>query len=80
MVSMSKKQKLNARISIDTELISVHDAMPQMRCSLYFIQAQGYKAKTKLNQDNMTLLEQNRKESPSKRSKHIHIRYLSKTE
>jgi hypothetical protein len=45
----------------------------------YFIEAQGYKLdKSILHQDNMSamLLETNGKESSSKRTKHINIRYF----
>ena len=60
--SMLEKQKLNMRILTETELASVHDAIPKMLWSAYFIQAQRYNLKTKLHQDDMIamLLERNR--------------------
>jgi hypothetical protein len=63
--------------------VGVHDVAPQMLWARYFIEAQGYKFKESiLNQDNMSamLLEINGKESISKRTKHQHEVFLSKTE
>ena len=78
-MSMSAKQKLVARSSTESELIGVHDAMPNMLWCREFLLAQGYAVKeTKLLQDNMSamLLEKHGKASSSKRTKHINIRYF----
>ena len=41
-MSLSKKQKLNARSSTESELIGIDDAIPSIMWLLYFIKAQGY--------------------------------------
>jgi hypothetical protein len=79
ITGISKKQKINTRSSTESELVGVHDVAPQMLWTRYFIEAQGYKLKESiLNQDNMSamLLETNGKESSSKRTKHINVRYF----
>ena len=78
-MSISAKQKLVARSSTESELIGVHDAMPNMLWCRELLLAQGYAIKeTKLLQDNMSamLLEKHGKASSSKRTKHINIRYF----
>ena len=78
-VSFSRKQKLNVRSSTEAELIGVYDALPSILHMLYFIVAQGYDVdKNIVYQDNKSsmTLEQNRKASSSKRTKHIKVRYF----
>ena len=78
-MSISSKQKLVARSSTESELIGVHDAMPNMLWCRQFLIAQGYQVREmKLFQDNMSamLLEKNGRASSSKRTKHIDIRYF----
>ena len=60
--STSTKQKLVARSSTESEVIGVHDVMPQVIWTNYFLQAQGVKVgDTVVYQDNMSsmLLEKN---------------------
>ena len=40
IISISKKQKINTKISMDTELIRVDDAMPKMLWTRYLLEAQ----------------------------------------
>jgi hypothetical protein len=83
ITGISKKQKINTRSSTESELVGLHDVAPQMLWTRYFIEAQGYKMnESVLNQYNMSamLVETNGKESSSKRTNHINIRYfLSRT-
>ncbi len=72
--SYSRKVKMNTRSSTETELITADMFMPEMLWSLYFIQAQGYKAECMgLYQDNINtqLLLKNGKMLSGKRTKHI---------
>ena len=42
ITSFSRKQKLNAKSSIEAELIGVDDALPQILWMRYFLEQQGY--------------------------------------
>ena len=54
---LSKKQKLNARSSTESELIGIDDAIPSIMWLLYFIKAQGYDATHNiLYQDNKSTI------------------------
>ena len=58
--------------------MAVHDYMPQVLWTNYFLLAQGYTPKrTVIYQDNKSviLLEKNGRRSSSKRMKHINVRY-----
>ncbi len=75
----STKQKLNARSSMESELIGVDDMMPSILWARYFLKAQGYKISDNvIFQDNKStmLLQRNGKASSSKRTKHINVRYF----
>ena len=75
----STKQKLNTRISTETELVGADDFMLAICWTQYFLKAQGYIIlDSVLFQDNRSsiLLENNGKASSSKRTKHINIRYF----
>jgi hypothetical protein len=77
--SMASGQKLVARSSTESELIGVHDVMPQIIWTLYFLRAQGQVINDNiLYQDNMSsmLLEKNGRQSSTKRTRHINIRYF----
>jgi hypothetical protein len=77
--STSTKQKLVSRSSTESEIIGVHDVMPHMLWMSYFLQEQGITVKdTLLYQDNMSsvLLEKNGKQSSSKRTRHMNVRYF----
>eukprot|EP00804_Cyclotella_cryptica_P005871 CCRYP_000147-RA/>CCRYP_000147-RA protein AED:0.12 eAED:0.13 QI:0/0/0/1/0/0/3/0/1214 len=79
-ISLSRKQKTNARSSTEVELIGVYDALPSILHTKYFIEAMGYDIKNNVvYQDNKSsiTLEHNGKASGLKRSKHIKIRYFS---
>jgi hypothetical protein len=75
----STRQKLNTRSSTEGELVGLHDVMPQILWTRYFLQAQGYGTKdTVIYQDNQSamLMEKNGRASSSKRTHHINIRYF----
>ena len=60
--SYSRKMKLNTRSSTETELVAADMYMPDMLCTLHFIQEQGYEAEcVELYRDNISaqLLMQN---------------------
>ena len=70
IISILKKLKLNTNSSAESELFGADDVMPQMLCTRYFLEAQGYGInKNILYQDNMSamLLEKNRKKSSTKK-------------
>ena len=79
-ISTSIKQRLNARSSIETELVATDDLMPHLFWNNYFLECQGYNINsTIMYQDNQLaiLLENNGRASSSKRTKHMNIRYFS---
>jgi hypothetical protein len=79
VIGISKKQKINTRSSTEAELEGVDDVTPQILWTRYFMEEQGLKAKESiLNQDNLSamLLQKNGKESSSKWTKDIWVRYF----
>ena len=76
--TISAKQKLNTRSSTEAELVAVDDVVVQAMWTRNFLEEQGYECKTTIYQDNTSaiLLEKNGKESSSKRTRHINIRYF----
>ena len=75
----STKQKLNTRISTETELVGADDFMPAICWTRYFLKVQGYRIlDNNLFQDNRSsiILEKNGKASSSNITKHITIRYF----
>jgi hypothetical protein len=75
----SKKQKINTRSSTESELVGADDMLPQIMWTRYFIEAQGFNVdESILYQDNLSamLLEKNGKQSSSKKTKHIRVRYF----
>ena len=81
--SGSWKQKLVARSSTESELIGVHDVLPQVLWTKQFLEEQGRLATaTVVYQDNTSsiLLEKNGRSSSTKRTKHMNIRYFYVTE
>jgi hypothetical protein len=78
-LGMSKKQKINTRRLTESELGGADDAIPQMMWTRYFLEGQGYNVEECiLHQDNMRamMLQTNGKQSSSKRTKHIRVRYF----
>ena len=80
--TISAKQKLNTRSSTEAELVAVDDIVTHALWTRNFLEAQGYEVKTTIHQDNQSaiLLEKNGKESSSKRTRHINIKYFFVTD
>ena len=77
--STSTKQKLNTRSSTETELVALHDVLPQIIWMNYFLNYQGYDlSRTQVYQDNNSamLIENNGKLSSRKKMKRISVRYF----
>ena len=73
------KQRLNTRISTETELVAADDLMPHLCWTNYLLECQGYNVHyTIMYQDNQSaiLLKNNRRASSSKRTKNLNIRYF----
>ena len=83
MVVLSTKQKINTDSSTVAELVGVHDALPLIIWSRYFLMAQGQTIlDTLVHQDNQSamLLERNGRSSCGRRTRHINIRYFAITD
>lgn len=77
--STSTKHKINTTSSTTSEIVGVHDVLPQILWTRYFMEAQGYGVKESvLYQDNQSaiLLEKNGRASSGRRTRHINIRYF----
>ena len=77
--SGSWKQKLVMRSSTESKVVGVYDVLPQILWTKKFFEEQGVRIKeTMLYQDNMSsmLLERNGRQSSTKRTKHMDIRYF----
>ncbi len=79
ILSYLRYVKMSTQSSTETESITVDMFMPEMLWSLYFIQAQGYKAEcVGLYQDNIStqLLLKNGKKSSGNKTKHIKAKFF----
>ena len=79
VTSISKKQKLNTRSSTEAELVGSDDIMGDILWSQKFLEAQGYKVKHNiLEQDNNStiILQQNRNQNQSQCTRHLDICYF----
>jgi hypothetical protein len=79
MSGSSNKQKINTTSSTEAEVVAVHDNMPTVLWTRYFLGEQGYQMKPSvILQDNQSamLLETNGRGSSSKRTRHMNIRYF----
>lgn len=75
----SSAQKINTTSSTEAEVVAVHDNMPAILWTRYFMEEQGYPLKPSVvHQDNQSamLLETNGKGSSGKRTRHMNIRYF----
>jgi hypothetical protein len=78
-ISSSNKMKCNTQSSTETELISLHDKLPDIVWTRYFVECQAYDInECVVFQDNMSALslEKNGRISSSKRTKHIKAKYF----
>ena len=78
VIASSTKQKINTKSSTESELVVAGNATTPLLWSKWFMEEQGYNIKPIMYQDNQSSmkLEQNGKESSSKRTRHINIRYF----
>ena len=78
VIASSTKQKINTKSSTESELVGADEATTPLLWSKWFMEEQGYNIKPIMYQDNQSSmkLEQNGKESSSKRTRHINIRYF----
>ena len=79
LYSTSGKQRHVTRSSTEAEIVAVHDVMPQLIWTGYFLDGQGFNIKnTTLYQDNTSsiLIEKNGRQSSSKRTCHMNIHYF----
>ena len=77
--SSSSKHKIQGKSSMGDEIIAVHDTLPQVLWTEYFIEAQGYQVDQKeIRQDIMSaqLLQKNSRFSRSNKTKHIKHKYF----
>jgi hypothetical protein len=75
----STRQKINTTSSIEAEVVVLHEVLPQILWTRYFLEAQGYGVEESIiYQDNQSaiLLAKNGRGSSSKRTRHINIRYF----
>ena len=73
------KQKINTTSSKEAEVVGVHDIMPAVLWTRYFLQEQVYSLKPSiLQQDNQSsiILENNGRASIGKQTRHMNIRYF----
>jgi hypothetical protein len=79
LISVSSKQKSNARSSTEAELIGVDDVITKILWTRLFIEAQGFTVKTNIvYRDNTSSmkLEKNGKASSGKRTRHFNIKFF----
>ena len=79
VVSISSKQKVNARSSTEAELIGIDDIISNVLWAKLFMQHQGIEIKHNIvYQDNKStiLLAENGRLSAGKRSRHLNIKYF----
>lgn len=77
--SSSRKENVNTRSFTEAELVAVDDVVSQIIWTRNFIQAQRYNVgASTLYRDNQSaiLLEGNGTVSPSKRTKHLNVKYF----
>jgi hypothetical protein len=75
----STRQKINTTSSTGAETVGIHEVLPQILWTRYFLEAQGYGVEESIiYQDNQSaiLLAKNGRASSSKRTRHINIRYF----
>lgn len=76
VLSRSSKQKVNARSSTETELITIDDTLPMVQWKKCFMNEQGYDIDTLIKKDNMStmLLMKNGRLLSGKGMKHLGTR------
>ncbi|CAJ1950718.1 unnamed protein product [Cylindrotheca closterium] len=83
IIAISTKQKINTDSSTVAELVGVHDALPMIMWSRYFIASQGHTVVDNvIHQDNQSaiLLEKNGRKSCGRKTRALDVRYFSITD
>eukprot|EP00978_Attheya_sp_CCMP212_P031052 scaffold116052_cov63-Attheya_sp.AAC.2 len=82
VTSISCKQKINTRSSMESELVSIDDVIAKMLWTELMIEAQSFKVKNIADHDNTSSmkLEANGKSSSGKRTRHFNITYFYVTD
>lgn len=81
--SISTKQKVNTRLSTEAELVGIDDVISKVLWTKRFIEAQGFQLRANIvYRDNTSLmqLEENGRQSASKRTQHFNIKYFYVTD
>ena len=81
--SLSRKQRIKTKSSMEAELVGVNDGMPLVVWTRNFLTSQGFEISDNVvYQDNQSamLLEKNGKASSGWRTRHIDIRYFFVTD
>ena len=79
VVSISSKQKVNARSSTEAELIGINDIISNVLWAKLFMQHQGIEIKHNIVYQDIKstiLLAENGRLSAGKRSRHLNIKYF----
>ena len=79
VLSKSIKQKLNTKSSMEAELVAADDVTVPLMWSKWFMEEQGCDITKPIllwDKKSAMLLEENGKQSSSKRTRHINIRYF----
>ena len=79
VTSIPRKQNINTTSSTQSEIVGVYDFSPQVMCTKYFLQNQGFHANNSVAyQDNKSdiSLEKNGRTSSSNHKKHVNINYF----
>ena len=78
-MSISTKQKVNTRSSTEVELVGLEDAISKILWAKSFMASQGFEIEANIvYRDNTSSmkLEENGRESASKRTRHFNIKYF----
>ena len=77
-ISITSHKKINTKSSMETEVVSTDDCLPQIMWTKYFLDGQGYSCEPELQHDNTSAmrLEINGKASSGKHTKHMVVQYL----
>ena len=79
IISISSKQKVNARSSTEAELIGIDDIISNVLWAKLFMESQGMKVEHNIiYQDNKSTIQlaENGRHSAGKRSRHLNIKYF----
>ena len=79
IISDSTQQKVNARSSTESNMVTAHNTITKVLQTKHFIEAQGHKVKANIVYQNNTsaiILEMSDKASSGKRTRHFDIEFF----